>query len=94
VTDLPPLAAAPDQHPTIADLQPSHCRWPIGDPKQPEFHFCGRANDLVHAYCPHHFALATRDTFKRSRTKPRPAPLATPPPVTTIPQPAFQSATA
>ena len=33
------------------------CRWPIGDPKHPDFHFCGApTNDRV--YCPGHMARA------------------------------------
>ncbi len=36
-------APAPDR-PRIAsvvDLEPHHCKWPIGDPRHPDFGFCG-----------------------------------------------------
>ena len=27
---------------TLLDLEAGDCRWPIGDPQQPDFHFCGK----------------------------------------------------
>lgn len=55
---LPPLARAPEETVTIATLATSHCRWPEGDPKRPDFHFCGRAVGKTSPYCPHHAARA------------------------------------
>ena len=34
------------------------CKWPFGDPKKPDFHFCGKAVDVTMTYCPEHRALA------------------------------------
>lgn len=34
------------------------CRWPIGDPRNPEFHFCGRSKVPGVAYCEFHYRRA------------------------------------
>ncbi len=34
------------------------CMWPVGDPKQPDFHFCGAAVEVGRPYCATHCALA------------------------------------
>lgn len=34
------------------------CKWPIGDPKSPDFHFCGAAALLNRPYCGAHCAEA------------------------------------
>lgn len=34
------------------------CRWPFGDPKNPDFYFCGRAVDVSVTYCAEHRAIA------------------------------------
>lgn len=38
----------------ILDLEDSQCRWPIGDPKEPDFHFCNGKRVHGFAYCAHH----------------------------------------
>src|SRR5262245_65191596 len=30
---------------TLVDLESDDCRWPLGDPRQPNFHFCGSLQD-------------------------------------------------
>ncbi|MGH6891348.1 MAG: GcrA family cell cycle regulator, partial [Dongiaceae bacterium] len=30
------------------------CSWPVGDPKQPGFHFCGEPSEPGRPYCAHH----------------------------------------
>lgn len=41
----------------VVDLQPEHCRWPTGEPKQPGFHFCG--SPATHgSYCAQHHRMA------------------------------------
>ena len=52
---LLPLDARPC---TLAKLTPTSCRWPVGDPKTPQFRFCGADRGAHHAYCPAHRALA------------------------------------
>ncbi|MGO9475841.1 MAG: GcrA family cell cycle regulator [Rhodomicrobium sp.] len=54
----PPLEDAPDIRLGIGELTPAACCWPIGDPRQPDFEFCGRNRAERKPYCPHHQALA------------------------------------
>jgi GcrA cell cycle regulator len=34
------------------------CLWPVGDPKQPDFHFCGQPSETGRPYCAEHCAVA------------------------------------
>ena len=34
------------------------CKWPFGDPKKPDFHFCGHPVEISVSYCAEHRALA------------------------------------
>mgnify|MGYP001307963677 CR=1 FL=1 len=34
------------------------CMWPVGDPKQPDFHFCGAPTEPNRPYCASHCAVA------------------------------------
>jgi GcrA cell cycle regulator len=43
---------------TLLELTDSHCHWPIGDPKQPNFYFCGDAKQWDVPYCAHHIRVA------------------------------------
>lgn len=45
------------KHVTLVDLKPDQCRWPIGDPKKPEFCFCG-ATAQKQPYCEEHRRIA------------------------------------
>lgn len=36
------------------------CRWPIGHPGEPDFHFCGVQREPGRPYCDEHCALAYR----------------------------------
>lgn len=38
----------------ILDLEPGDCRWPIGDPRSEEFHFCGKRKVDWLPYCELH----------------------------------------
>ena len=49
-----PAAAVPQR----AQSMGHGCMWPIGDPKSPEFHFCGEAADQGRPYCSSHCAQA------------------------------------
>lgn len=40
----------------VADLEPHHCRYPIGDPQSPDFGFCGHAAMPGSVYCQGHHA--------------------------------------
>jgi len=52
---------------TVRTLKASHCRWPFGDPKLPDFHFCGRRKADGHPYCSHHAALAFNPAARQRR---------------------------
>ena len=39
---------------TLKNLTSGMCRWPIGDPRQEGFHFCGAAVDADLPYCREH----------------------------------------
>ena len=38
----------------ILDLKLNTCRWPIGDPTDPDFHFCGENTVIGKPYCAKH----------------------------------------
>lgn len=44
----------------LEDLKQNMCRWPIGDPKNEEFHFCGHLKASGVSYCSHHEEMAYR----------------------------------
>lgn len=52
---------------TMADLEHNDCRWPIGDPRHADFHFCGAKQALGRPYCQHHWDLSYMP--KGSRTQ-------------------------
>ncbi len=43
---------------TVNDLTSNSCRWPIGDPKDEDFHFCGKEALPGKPYCLEHAAVA------------------------------------
>ncbi len=43
---------------TLANLTTMTCRWPIGDPKEENFHFCGKPIFQTKPYCAEHCAAA------------------------------------
>ena len=47
---------------TVEKLTERTCKWPIGDPRKEDFHFCGHASLKVHPYCLYHARLAYRSS--------------------------------
>ena len=43
---------------SLTDLDNHTCRWPIGDPKDDNFHFCGKKVRLGQTYCEEHASIA------------------------------------
>ena len=43
---------------SLLELTSHSCRWPIGDPKDADFHFCGKEVMLGKNYCEEHMAEA------------------------------------
>jgi GcrA cell cycle regulator len=61
IRSLPELGPAPPIPITVQTLTGLTCRWPQGDPKVPDFHFCGRRKTRTDVpYCDHHIAIAFR----------------------------------
>jgi GcrA cell cycle regulator len=43
------------KHKTVETLEQNDCRWPIGDPRHADFHFCGAHRVAGRPYCEHHW---------------------------------------
>ncbi len=56
---------------TILTLKEAMCRWPIGDPGDEQFHFCGRKSLSGMPYCEHHARVAYQPAHGRSRAAKR-----------------------
>ena len=52
---------------TLTDLSSQTCRWPIGDPKHDDFHFCGATGGPGKSYCAEHCAAAYVGSNKPSQ---------------------------
>ena len=52
---------------TLTDLSSQTCRWPIGDPKHDDFHFCGATVVPGKSYCAEHCAAAYVGSNKPSQ---------------------------
>jgi GcrA cell cycle regulator len=58
--------------PTIAMLNPvtdRMCQWPIGNPGEVNFHFCGHQASASRPYCDQHCAMAYRNTGDSSSSQ-------------------------
>lgn len=53
---------------TIADLTNYRCHWPLGDPKEASFRYCGAAKAPDGPYCASHKALARSDRHDPHRS--------------------------
>jgi GcrA cell cycle regulator len=52
------VAARPAPARTAAQTGSRTCSWPVGDPKQPGFHFCDEPAEIGKPYCSQHCHLA------------------------------------
>jgi GcrA cell cycle regulator len=52
---------------SILTLDETKCRWPIGDPGDEDFHFCGRHSEVGVPYCEHHSRIAYQPALSRRR---------------------------
>ena len=55
------------EYATVLTLREGMCKWPIGDPADTEFRFCGRHSGAGSAYCEAHAQLAYQPQSKRKR---------------------------
>lgn len=54
---------------SILTLKECMCRWPIGDPGEEDFHFCGRPADQGAPYCEFHAQIAYQPPQSRRRDR-------------------------
>jgi GcrA cell cycle regulator len=68
---LPRDPSAPVQFKKLSllELKENTCRWPSGDPKDNNFHFCGCPAETSIPYCPYHAKIAYSQTSKRESKK-------------------------
>ncbi len=66
---IPELEQAPDGQVRLVDLKESTCHWPIGDPMEEGFHFCGRSKSSGVPYCAHHAAIAYNPAKPKRKQK-------------------------
>lgn len=55
---------------TLLDLNEKVCKWPIGHPGEPDFHFCGKPTQPGFPYCNEHCLVAYQAQVAR-RDRPR-----------------------
>jgi GcrA cell cycle regulator len=59
---------------TLIELDPiskmEKCRWPIGDPGQPDFYFCGGKTNVKTPYCGYHGRVAYQPPMARRDRRP------------------------
>jgi len=65
---MPPQPLADGEAATILTLRDSMCKWPIGDPADPKFAFCGRKSTSG-PYCAEHGKVAFQPAKKREKKK-------------------------
>jgi hypothetical protein len=58
-------------HYPLLAVQPGCCTWPFGDPRNPDFRFCGRPKvDRRVPYCAEHQALSRIPAESMTETEP------------------------
>ena len=64
---------------SLLDLNEKICKWPIGHPGEPDFHFCGRTANPGFPYCVDHCGVAYQAQLpRRDRRPPPPLPFGGP----------------
>ena len=61
-----------NQRLSLLELNEATCHWPIGDPSNPEFFFCGGKSLPGLPYCAHHSRIAYQPVGDRRRAQPKP----------------------
>ena len=54
IVEEDPIILADGHFATVLTINDRMCRWPIGDPSENEFHFCGRKPKFGSPYCEAH----------------------------------------
>jgi GcrA cell cycle regulator len=64
---------------TLLDLNDKICKWPLGHPGEPDFHFCGQPINPGFPYCLDHCSVAYQAQLpRRDRRPPPPLPFGGP----------------
>jgi len=64
---------------SLLELNDRICKWPIGHPGEPDFHFCGQAANPGFPYCVEHCGVAYQAQLpRRDRRPPPPLPFGGP----------------
>jgi GcrA cell cycle regulator len=64
---------------SLLDLNDRVCRWPMGHPGEPDFHFCGQPANPGYPYCVDHCGVAYQAQLpRRDRRPPPPLPFGGP----------------
>ena len=66
---LDPVVVPISKRATILTLTENTCKWPIGDPGDKDFHFCGCKSEPGLPYCKYHAELAYQPNADRRRAK-------------------------
>ncbi len=77
---VPAKPSAEVAHKTsLLELNERICKWPIGHPGEPDFHFCGKAANPGFPYCVDHCGVAYQAQLpRRDRRPPPPLPFGGP----------------
>jgi GcrA cell cycle regulator len=68
-----PAGKAKGARTTLLDLNDKVCKWPIGHPGDPDFHFCGKPSQAGFPYCTEHCLVAYQAQMpRRDRSRPLP----------------------
>lgn len=54
---------------SLVDLEKDDCRWPIGDPRHADFHFCNHKKMMGAVYCEHHARVAYQPATPSERRR-------------------------
>ncbi len=64
---------------SLLELNDRVCRWPMGHPGEPDFHFCGQPSNPGYPYCVDHCGVAYQAQLpRRDRRPPPPLPFGGP----------------
>jgi GcrA cell cycle regulator len=71
---LVPAKPSPDiaDKTSLLDLNEKICKWPIGHPGEPDFHFCGAQSNPGFPYCVQHCGVAYQAQLPRRDRRPPP----------------------
>ena len=70
VIEEDPIVLEDGSFATVLTINDRMCRWPIGDPAESEFHFCGRKPKMGSPYCEAHARKAYQpQQLRREKTR-------------------------